>query len=549
VLIVFQQFDSPIHIKQNQMYHCTMKNKLLFLLMICCICTNGFNHARAQNAQKKQKPSKTKHDIAPIEALCLSSLKDFNVPGMSIAIVKDGELIMSAGYGVKSTQTKAAVDANTQFAIASNSKSFTAAALAILVDQGKLSWDDPVRKYLPYFEMYDPYVSHQMTVRDLLCHRSGLDTFSGDLIWYGSTYSREEIIRRAKHLEPSFGFRAGYGYSNIHFIAAGEVVEAITGQTWDAFIQQNIFDPLGMVQANTSITKFTATSNMAMPHNEVKGSNTPIDWVNWDNVGPAGSINASAAEMSKWLLLQLGKGILGGRTFWSEARSNEMWENNTAKPVSKWQREHMPSRHFNGYGLGWELMEYAGRKIVSHGGGYDGMISKTVLVPEEQLAFVILTNNINSVPSMLTYEILDHFLQPAHQEDWYQLFLKLRKEDLLDQEKAKEQERATRIPNTKPTSALSNYVGTYTSEMYGDVVIELSPASTLSIDFKPTPLFKGNLSHWHLDTFELQWQTQMMLPPGRVTFVLDKDGQVTEMKIDVVNPDFDFSELKLYKKK
>jgi CubicO group peptidase (beta-lactamase class C family) len=506
-------------------------------------------HASTYGAHKKQKPTKAKYDMAPIEAMCLSSLKDFNVPGMAVAIVKDGQLILSAGYGVKSMQTQAAVDANTQFAIASNSKSFTAAALAILVDQGKLSWDDPVKKYLPYFEMYDAFVTQQMTVRDLLCHRSGLDTFSGDLIWYGSNYTREEVIQRAKHLEPSFGFRAGYGYSNIHFIAAGEVVEAITGQTWDAFIQQNIFDPLGMAQANTSITKFTPASNIAMPHNEVNGSNVPIDWVNWDNVGPAGSINASVSEMSKWLLLQLGKGKMDGRTYWDEARSHEMWENNTPKPVSKWQREHMPSRHFNGYGLGWELMEYAGRKIVSHGGGYDGMISKTVLVPDEQLAFVILTNNINSVPSMLTYEILDHFLQPSHQEDWYKIFLDFRKEDIKDQQHALAQNETNRIPNTKPSLALLDYAGTYTSQMYGDIEVVLSPASTLSIEFKPTPLFKGNLTHWHLDTFELTWQTQMMLPPGRVTFLLNKEGKITEMQIYVNNPDFDFGELKLYKKK
>jgi hypothetical protein len=209
----------------------------------------------------------------------------------------------------------------------------------------------------------------------------------------------------------------------------------------------------------------------------------------------------------------------------------------------------MPSRHFNGYGLGWELMEYAGRKIVSHGGGYDGMISKTVLVPDEQLAFVILTNNINSVPSMLTYEILDHFLQPSHEEDWYKIFMDFRKEDIKDQQQALAERETNRIPNTKPSLALFDYAGIYTSEMYGDIEVVLSPASTLSIEFKPTPLFKGNLTHWHLDTFELTWQTQMMLPPGRVTFLLDKEGKVTEMQIYVNNPDFDFGELKLYKKK
>jgi hypothetical protein len=266
-----------------------------------------------------------------------------------------------------------------------------------------------------------------------------------------------------------------------------------------------------------------------------------------DNVGPAGSINAGVQEMTRWLLLQLGKGSLDGTTYWKEARSYEMWENNTPKPVGKWQRDHMPSRHFNGYGLGWELMEYAGRKIVSHGGGYDGMISKTVLVPEENLGFVILTNNINSVPSMLTYAILDHFLKPVHKEDWYSIFLNLRLEDILETKKSIEADKFNRKANTQPRLALDQYAGTYRSEMYGDVVVRVSERDEMTIDFLPTALFKGNLTHWHYDTFQLNWSTKMMLPPGKVTFELDQDGQVIEMKVDVVNPDFDFSELKLAK--
>jgi CubicO group peptidase (beta-lactamase class C family) len=523
--------------------------KLLPLFLIAVMPFTLFsNAAGTAMPNKKKKPELPTTDLKQFEELCIKSLVDFNVPGMAIAVVKDGKVILSRGFGVKDVSTKQQVDAQTQFAIASNTKAFTSAALAMLVDQGKIKWDDPVVNYLPYFQMYDPYVTAQMTIRDLLCHRSGLDTFSGDLIWYGTTHNREEVIRRSRQLEPSFGFRAGYGYNNIHFIAAGEIVAAVSGMTWDAFVEQNILRPAGMLRANTSITAFTPASNKATPHNEVSGVNQPIDWVNWDNVGPAGSINASVDEMSRWLLLQLGKGTLDGRTYWKEARTFEMWENNTPKTVGKWQREHMPSRHFNGYGLGWELMEYGGRKVVSHGGGYDGMISKTVLVPEENLAFVILTNNINSLPSMLTFTLLDHFLKPTHQENWYMTFLNMRKDDIEGDQKSKEVDAAARKANTTPSLPLSQYAGTYHSTMYGDIEVRLEN-DQLKIDFKPTALFKGDLGHWHYDTFELRWTTKMMLPPGKVSFVVNAKGEVEEMRIEVINPDFDFSELKLLKKK
>jgi CubicO group peptidase (beta-lactamase class C family) len=499
--------------------------------------------------------------------LALSALEQFNVPGMAIAIVQDQSVLLSKGYGVRSVSTLKPVTDSTLFAIASNSKAFTAAALAILVDRGQIAWDDKVRKYLPYFTLYNPYVSEAFTIRDLLCHRSGLDTFSGDLIWYGSSHSREEIVKRARFLAPSFGFREQYGYSNIMYLAAGLIVERLSGMSWDQFIAENFFRPLHMTQSNTSVIDYTTlqgevqsgkSKNIASPHNEVKGKNVAIDYVNWDNIGPAGSINSSVAELANWIQLQLGKGTWNGRTYWKEQRSCEMWENNTPKTVSRWQRENMPSRHFNGYGLGWELMEYRGHKIVSHGGGYDGMISKTVLVPEINLGFVILTNSINSLPSALTFEILDAFLMKTdkkgksigEKKDWVELFLGFKNDDLKSAKEALEADSAARKRNTRMSLPLGEYCGVYKSEMYGDVLITtddnpISPYGGLKINFAPTALFKGQLTHWHYDTFELTWSTQMMLPSGKATFVLNENGKPCELKIVVDNPDFDFTELVL----
>jgi CubicO group peptidase (beta-lactamase class C family) len=514
--------------------------RILFIALSLLVCPVS----QAQNTGKKKKATTEQQ----LDELFAKALADYNVPGLAIAIVKDGEVVLSKGYGVKDVNHEDKVDDKTLFAIASNSKAFTSAALAILVDEGKIKWSDKVRTYLPYFELYNPYVSAEMTVKDLLTHRSGLETFSGDLIWYGTTHSREEVIRRAKYLQPAYGFREAYGYSNIMYLAAGEVVQAVTGQSWDEFIKTRFFQPLGMTTSNTSITAFQPNGNIASPHNELKGKNMEIDYVNWDNINAAGSINSCVAELSQWIKLQLNKGTLDGKSYWTENRTYEMWENVTTKPVSKWQRQNMPSRHFNGYGLGWELMEYAGKKVISHGGGYDGMISKTVLVPEINLGFVILTNNISSLSSSLSFDILDTYLGVRTEPNWTSQFLKMKKEGEAQELQAANADEEARVKNTKPSLTLEKYTGTYHSKMYGDVVVSIQ-GNQLKIDFKPTALFKGDLVHWHYDTFQLNWTTQMMLPNGKVTFIIDANGNVSELKVVVDNPDFDFTELILHKQK
>lgn len=519
-----------------------MRKNAPFILLSLFILLPWMADIKAQTTGKKKKTTTEQQ----LDELFAKALEDYNVPGMAIAIVKDGEVVLSKGYGVRNVNRPEKVDDKTLFAIASNSKAFTAAALAMLVDEGKIKWSDKVRDHLPYFELYNPYVSAEMTIKDLLSHRSGLATFSGDLIWYGTTHSREEVIRRAKYLKPVYGFREAYGYSNIMYLAAGEVVQAVTGQTWDDFIKERIFLPLGMTTSNTSITAFQPNGNIASPHNEVKGKNIAIDYVNWDNINAAGSINACVSELTQWIKLQLNKGTLDGKQYWSVNRAYEMWENVTPKPVSKWQRENMPTRHFNGYGLGWELMDYGGKKVISHGGGYDGMISKTVLVPEINLGFVILTNNINSLPSALSFDILDTYLGIRTEPNWTTRFLKMKKDSEEAELAAAKADEDARVKNTQPSLALEKYIGTYHSEMYGNVEVSLQD-NQLKIDFVPTALFKGNLEHWHYDTFKLNWTTQMMLPSGKATFILDADGRVSELKIVVDNPDFDFTELKLMK--
>jgi hypothetical protein len=267
--------------------------------------------------------------------------------------------------------------------------------------------------------------------------------------------------------------------------------------------------------------------------------------VNWDNIAPAGGINSSVHDMSKWLQLQLNQGVWNSDTLFTASRAKEMWSVQTPQNVSAWSEKTFPGKSFSGYGLGWELSNFRGRKIVAHGGGYDGMISRTVLVPSEGIGIVILTNNINFLPYALEYQILDELFGEKNGEN-YGKFLEYKKQGAEDDLKSKEEEAKSRIVDTSPSLPLSDYAGTYTDEMYGDVEVRLI-GDQLAFQFVPTSIFRGTLRHWHYDTFQLNWGTQMMLPSGKVQFGFGSDGKIKSMDIDVPNPDFDFTELKFKK--
>ena len=470
-------------------------------------------------------------------------MKDWRVPGFAMAIIKDDAVIFAKGYGVRKLGEATPVDERTLFAIASNTKAFTAAALAVLVDEGKIKWDDPATKYLPGFQLYDPYVTRELTVRDLISHRSGLATFGGDLLWYDSTYGRDEILRRIRYLKPTSSFRSKYGYQNIMFLAAGQIVAAVSGKSWDDFIRERFLNPLGMTTTNTSITAFKSTDNIASPHNELDGRLRVVRYSNVDGVGPAAAINSNVAEMAQWIRLQLGRGKYNGKQFFSPAVAREMWSPQTIIPISEGAEKFNPTRHFNTYGLGWFLSDYQGRKVVSHGGGLDGMISQVAMMPEENLGVVVLSNSETPLPSIMVNKIFDTFLG-VPQRDWSAEFLarsNQAKAEGAAEEKKLEDERAK---NTKPSLALEQYAGTYTGAMYGDAKVT-SENNRLVIRLVASPNFVGDLEHWQYDTFRVKWRDSVSypFPKGFVTFTLNAKGKVEEMKIDVPNPDFDFKEL------
>jgi CubicO group peptidase (beta-lactamase class C family) len=482
--------------------------------------------------------------LREIDAYAAKAGQDWRVPGFSLAVVKDDRVVFAKGYGVRELGRAEPVDKDTLFAVASNTKAFTAAALATLVDEGKLNWDDPVTKYLPWFQLSDPYVTREMTVRDLLSHRSGLATFGGDLLWYETTYPREEILRRVRHLRPVHPFRARYGYQNIMFLAAGEIVPAVTGKSWDDYVRERFFAPLGMARSNTTLKQLKASQNVATPHNEVGGQVRVVKYSNVDAAGGAAAINSTAAEMAEWVRLQLGRGTYQGRKIFSAAAAREMWTPHAVvSGVSESAERFNPTVHFNLYGLGWFLSDYRGRKVVTHSGGLDGMTSRVALLPEENLGVVVLTNSETPLQSFLWYKVFDVFTG-APPRDWSADYAARARAAREREEAEARKTEAARVPDTKHSLPLSAYAGTYGGRMYGDAKVT-EEGGRLVVRLVPSPAYVGDLEHWHFDTFRIKWRESVVYPypRGWVTFVLDAQGKVGEMKIDVPNPDFDFKEL------
>ncbi len=484
-------------------------------------------------------------DMEALDGYIADAREAWDVPGLAVAVVKDGRTVFARGYGRRDIRSGGEVDEHTLFAIASNTKAFTAAALAILVDEGKLDWDDRVREHLPWFELYDPYVSDEMRIRDLLSHRSGLGTFSGDLLWYGTDYSAEEVVRRARYVPRAFSFRAGYGYTNLMFIAAGEVVEVVSGEPWDVFVRRRILDPLGMERTVMTTDSLPARENVATPHGLWEGELTAFPWYNWDAMAAAGGIISSVTEMAAWLRLQLDRGVLAeGDTLFRPRRSWEMWTVHTPLAVSPSYRELYPSTHFRGYGLGWSLNDYRGRKVVSHGGGYDGMFSRVVMVPEESLGVVVLTNSMTGITSAITNRVVDLYLG-GEARDWSEV-LRARAERAAETEAAR---RATVVQQsmqgTEPSRPLGAYAGTYGGPMYGDAEVSVEDGG-LVLRLLPNPDLIADLRHLQLDTWVIEWRRPFpWFGSGVAQFLLDPAGEVVELKLDVPNQDLWFHELEL----
>lgn len=468
-------------------------------------------------------------------------MADHAVPGLALAVVKDGRVLLARGFGVRALGTNDRVDEHTLFGIASNTKAFTATALALLVEEGKLRWDEPVISYLPWFRLSDPWVTAQLTVRDLLVHRSGLGLGAGDLLWWpASTYTRREIAERLRHLPLVTSFRSAYAYDNVLYTVAGEVIHAVTGQTWEDFVQSRILDRVGMTDSRIRHPGITGNPNISGTHARVDGVVQAVMPFTSDNTNPAGGINASAVDIAKWMIVQLDSGrVTGAEPLFRPATTRELWKIVTPMNDQRPPAELAPLRtNFNGYALGFNVRDYRGHKLVTHTGGLPGFISRVAMVPDLNLGIAVLTNMESPAMEPITWHIVDHFLGASH--DWREAFRVLAARNDSAVAAADARAGATRDSTSRPSLPLSRYAGHYQDAWYGGVDV-VEEGGRLAIRFNHTPLLVGDLSHWQYETFLVRWRERELRADAYITFTLGPDGRIAEARMAPASPSVDFS--------
>jgi CubicO group peptidase (beta-lactamase class C family) len=513
-----------------------MRVRLIALTTVVLVFVASLAAPRAQTPAVAAAPS-------DLDAFVTKVLKTFEVPGVSVAIVKDGKVVVAKGYGVRKLGEAAPVDARTLFGIASNTKVFTATALGLLVEEGKLEWDAPVVRYLPGFQMWDPYVTRELTIRDLLVHRSGLGLGAGDLLWWPpSTYDRKEIARRLRFIKPATSFRNAYAYDNVLYLVAGEVIEALSGQSWEDFITTRILTKVGMSTSNVRHSAALTGGNVAATHARVEGTVRPIKPFDSDNTNPAGGINSNAEDMAKWMNTLLAHGTLAdGSRLFSEDTYRQITTLVTPIPFDEPPPELAPQRsNFRGYALGLGVSDYRGRKLLAHTGGLPGYVSRVMMAPDINLGVAVLTNQESGAAfDAIAFHVVDHYLG-APPMDWLEAYRKLvaRLEAGVDDTDKKTA--AARDASSKPSLPLQAYAGTYRDAWYGDVVIE-PQGSGLGIRFTKTPDLTGALEHWQHDTFVARWRDRELRADAFVTFALNPDGSIDQARLQAVSPSTDFS--------
>jgi CubicO group peptidase (beta-lactamase class C family) len=471
-------------------------------------------------------------------------MKTFTVPGLSVAIVKDGRVVLAKGYGIRRLGDRAPVDERTRFGIASNTKLFTATALQLLVEEGKVEWDAPVIRYLPWFAMSDPYVTRELTVRDLLVHRSGLGLGAGDLLWWPpSTYRRDEIARRLRHIPLSTSFRSAYAYDNVLYLVAGEVIEAVSGQSWEDFVRGRILQKAGMTDSDVLHSAAGKVGNVAATHAEVEGTVRPIASFLSDNTNPAGGIVSGAADMAKWMIVQLDSGRVsaGGRLF-EPAAVTQLWRDVTPVPINP-APEGAPHLRptMAGYALGLHVRDYRGRRLLQHTGGLPGYVSKLAMIPQLRLGVAVLTNQESgSAFESIVYHVLDHYLG-AKAPDYPGIYQRVVEKNLADVRAMQGKAAAARDSTSGPSLPLERYAGTYRDPWYGDVTVARARDGGLIIRFTRSPSLVGDLIHWQHDSFLARWRDRELRADAYATFWLNHDGSIARLRLVPSSPLVDFS--------
>ncbi|MCC5913250.1 MAG: serine hydrolase [Balneolaceae bacterium] len=449
-------------------------------------------------------------------------MQQWDIPGLAIAIVKDGEVIHANGYGVKKLGEAARVNTDTQFGIASVSKHMTALSLGILVDEGVISWNDPVQKHIPWFKLSDPYASELVTIRDLLTHQVGVGRMLGNRLQFMTDRSRDELLYRMRYHEFEQPFRSQYVYSNVMYTLAGEVVNAVTDLTWDEFMTERLFEPLGMDRTNTSIHDLDE-ENAAWPHQYIKGEVVTIPRRSWDIGAPAGGVNSTMTDMTQWMKMMLGTpGSLDDERLLTTRTMREIMTPQVSQPIGS------VTSSMRGYGFGLSITDYQGVRVISHGGATDGMNTTYMLIPEEDFGIIITTNVFSNFREAIAYTVIDHILD-VEGNDWNERYYDNYTSRYETVKQLREEFEATRIPDTSPTHDLEAYTGSFYDEQYDNAEVTLEDG-TLKLTLWDDDSIRAELEHWHHNTFRVVWEN----PAQReefVTFGMDLEGEIDEMTI------------------
>lgn len=462
-------------------------------------------------------------DFSGLDHYIQTTMQEWKVPGVAVGIVQGTKPVYLKGFGVRNIETRQPVTPDTLFDIGSCTKAFTAASIAMLVDEGKMNWDGKVDKYIPFFHLYDPMADENVTIRDILTHRTGLP--GADLIWYGSSYSRDEIVRRLAYIHPDAGFRTLFQYQNAMYVAAGVAVGKVTGSTWDAFVQQRIFQPLGMSNSDTSATVVQKTADYASPHIIHDGKVEVIPWKNIDDAGPAGSINSSVRDMSKWISLQLNDGVFDGKRLISSKSMREMHRPQMIVSPGEIETVFFPDSMQLSYGFGWFIQDYRGHQLILHPGDIDGFSALTVLIPEIHTGYEVLVNlGGGSYRQALGYHIADMLLH-LPEKDWSAHFQAMdSKFEAMEKAQVTSWE-SKRNPNTHPSHDLAAYAGMFNNPAYGTATVSASDGH-LALRFHS---ITSPLTHFQYDTFLIHLDPEGG-EPMRVTFAQDPSGNISALQ-------------------
>lgn len=503
-----------------------MKSNLLIALLLTTIFSN------AQITEAK------------LDDLVQRTMKTFNVPGIAVAIVKDGKVVVSKGYGVTNIKTQQKVDGNTLFGIASNSKAFTAAALAMLVDEKKINWDDKVIQYLPEFKMYNDYVTKEFTIRDLLTHRSGLGLGAGDLmIWPdGHNFTPKDIIKNIHFLKPVSAFRTKYDYDNLLYVIAGEVIERVSGKSWCDFVETRILAPLQMNNSAASWRRLKDTTNTIVPHVPTNGKLEVIKRYTNPIFDAAAGIYTSTNDLSKWVIAQLNHGKYGANNenrLFSEAVHKDMWTSQTILPLNNMKPY---SCNFKAYGLGWQLTDINGHLQVSHTGGLDGIVTQTLMIPDIQLGIIVLTNQQVGVAfNAISNTIKDSYLG-FHFPDHVVTLSASRKQFEDDADKVTDEVWIKVNQNIAANTQLEpkKLIGTYTDNWFGKIKIFQSNGA-LRFQSERSSRLKGYIFYYKDNTYAVKWDIRSFQADAFIHFDISEDGIATHFKMEAISPLTDFS--------